>query len=114
MKRSSTNVINLNIEIDQTTNTNTIDVEYNFSVTMPSEQKLYYQDIISGLISKLNTEMDTFAKEGLQIRTIEELRNFVDNDEAFIIFEPDEELLEKVSDTKNGTKVLPFNNKKLH
>ena len=38
-----------------------------------------------------------------------------DEDGDFDIgFEPDEELLDKITEKKNGSKVLSFNNKKIH
>ena len=114
MKKSSSNIINIQILIDQDTNTESFEVEGNFSVTMPPEQQLYYENVVNGLVTKLNTEIDSFAKEGYYVRTIEDLRNYIDDSEYPIEFEPDDELLDKVSDTKNGTKILPFSNKKIH
>lgn len=114
MKNTSSNMINIQILIDQDTNTESIEVDCDLSATMPPEQRLYYENLTHGLVAKLNTELDSFAKEGYYVRTIEEQERYINDTEYPIEFEPDDDLLNKVSDTKNGTKILPFSYKKLH
>ena len=50
------NTIQLNLSIDQTTDILDISVDYNLSVTMIDAQQIFYKNVISGLMSKLNTE----------------------------------------------------------
>ena len=106
---------NLNqILIDQDNSTESIEVDCDLSATMPPEQRLYYENLTHGLVTKLNTEIDSFAKEGYYVRTIEEQQRYINDTEYPIEFEPDDDLINKVSDTKNGTKILSFSDKKLH
>jgi|TARA_R110001606_G_C15077024_1_gene616745 hypothetical protein len=125
MSRAKRNTIIIEIEIDQDNETLDFDVEHNLSVTMTEEQQAYYLNIVNGLNSKLRSEIDTFAKEGYFIREINSLRTIaeqlIEDDyeeeepNGFTIeFEPDEELVDAVSEQKNGHKILKFNGKKIH
>jgi len=120
MTKIAINTVHFILAIDQDTGVNTISAEYNLSTTMPEEQHEYYKDAIAGMISKAQTELDSFAKEGFFIRELNDLRNTLDDEEfnddsGFSIeFEADEELLDKITEKKNGSKVILFNDKKIH
>jgi len=120
MTKIAINTVHFILAIDQDTGVNTISAEYNLSSTMPEEQHEYYKDAIAGMISKAQTELDSFAKEGFFIRELNDLRNTLDDEEfnddsGFSIeFEADEELLDKITEKKNGSKVILFNDKKIH
>ena len=121
MTKIAINTVHFILTIDQDTGVHTISADYNLSTTMPEEQHEYYKDAIAGMISKAQTELDSFAKEGFFIRELHDLRNILDDEEfdnddsGFSIeFEPDEELLDKITEKKNGSKVILFNDKKIH
>ena len=61
MKNTSLNMINIQILIDQDNSTESIEVDCDLSATMPPEQRLYYENLTHGLVTKLNTEIDSFA-----------------------------------------------------
>jgi hypothetical protein len=108
------NTIQLNLAIDQDTDVLDISVEYNLSVTMGDAQQIFYKNIISGLMSKLNTELEAFAFQGSLLHELSTLRSILDDeeeDEFGIEFEAAEELLEAVKKNKNE-KIVEFNGKK--
>ena len=127
MSKLKPNTIVIELEIDQDNEVMDVEVEYNLSITMTEEQKTFYVNVVNGLNSKLKSEIDVFAKEGFFIKEISHLRAFADHvvetnplkdeedDSEFTIdFEPDEELLEAISEKKNGSKIIKFNGKKIH
>ena len=109
------NTIQLNLAIDQDTDVLDISVEYNLSVTMGDAQQIFYKNIISGLMSKLNTELEAFAFQGSLLHELSTLRSILDDDEEEdefgINFEAAEELLEAVKKNKDE-KIVEFNGKK--
>ena len=108
------NTIQLNLAIDQDTDVLDISVEYNLSVTMGDAQQIFYKNIISGLMSKLNTELEAFAFQGSLLHELSTLRSILDDeeeDEFGIEFEAAEELLEAVKKNKDE-KIVEFNGKK--
>ena len=108
------NTIQLNLAIDQDTDVLDISVEYNLSVTMGDAQQIFYKNIISGLMSKLNTELEAFAFQGSLLDELSTLRSILDDeddDEFDIEFEAAEELIEAVKKNKDK-KIVEFNGKK--
>ena len=108
------NTIQLNLSIDQTTDILDISVDYNLSVTMIDAQQIFYKNVISGLMSKLNTELEAFAFQGSLLHELSALRSVLDDeddDEFGIEFEAAEELLEAVKKNKDE-KIVEFNGKK--
>ena len=104
----------LNLAIDQDTDVLDISVEYNLSVTMGDAQQIFYKNIIRGLMSKLNTELEAFAFQGSLLHELSTLRSILDDeeeDEFGIEFEAAEELLEAVKKNKDE-KIVEFNGKK--
>lgn len=127
MSKLKPNTIAIELQIDQDNEVMDVEVEYNLSVTMSEDQKAFYVNVVNGLNSKLKSEIDTFAKEGFFIKEISQLRALADHmveassyedeedDSEFTIdFEPDDELVEAVSEKKNGHKIIKFNGKKIH
>ena len=109
-----TNTIQLNLAIDQTSDILDISVDYNLSVTMIDAQQIFYKNVISGLMSKLNTELEAFAFQGSLLHELSALRSVLDDeddDEFGIEFEAAEELLEAVKKNKDE-KIVEFNGKK--
>ena len=109
-----TNTIQLNLAIDQTSDILDISVDYNLSVTMIDAQQIFYKNVISGLMSKLNTELEAFAFQGSLLHELSTLRSILDDeeeDEFGIEFEAAEELLEAVKKNKDE-KIVEFNGKK--
>tara|TARA_R100000935_G_scaffold55862_1_gene86375 strand:+ start:7355 stop:7714 length:360 start_codon:yes stop_codon:yes gene_type:complete len=119
MSKIENNTIRLNILIDQINDILDVEVDYNLSSTMSDDQQEYYLDVVNGIISKCKNEVGVFAKEGYFIRELNKLRLFADEivnneeEEFSIEFEPSEELVEAVSENKNG-KIIKFNTKKVH
>ncbi len=119
MTKIAINTVHFILTIDQDTGVHTISADYNLSTTMPEEQHEYYKDAIAGMISKAQTELDSFAKEGFFIRELNDLRNILDDEEfdnddsGFSIeFEPDEdEILEEIERTKDFSNHLNEPNK---
>jgi hypothetical protein len=126
MSKLKPNTISIELQIDQDNEVMDVEVEYNLSVTMSEDQKSFYVNVVNGLNSKLKSEIDTFAKEGFFIKEISQLRALADHmvsvepyddeddSEYTIDFEPDDELVEAVSEKKNGHKIIKFNGKKVH
>tara|TARA_B100000780_G_C21090133_1_gene439325 strand:+ start:1083 stop:1439 length:357 start_codon:yes stop_codon:yes gene_type:complete len=118
MSKLPTNTIRIDMTIDQDAQVIDVEMDCSFSSTMPVEMRVFYTDVMHGLMSKARTELDSFAKEGYYLREIGALRGILDGDDDEddfeLGFEPDEELLDKITEKKNGSKVISFNNKKLH
>ena len=120
MSRAKNNTILLEFKIDQEEGVLDVEVDYNFSASMPEEQQDFYENVVNGIMSKSRTELDCFAKEGYYLREINELRDMLDamaeddDDDFGIVFEPAEELLEKRAEKENGNKVINFKTKKVH
>jgi len=109
-----TNTIQLNLAIDQTSDILDISVDYNLSVTMIDAQQIFYKNVIRGLMSKLNTELEAFAFQGSLLDELSTLRSVIDDeddDEFGIEFEAADELLEAVKKNKDE-KIVKFNGKK--
>jgi len=89
-----------------------IGVAHNLSDDMPEDEQTFYLDVLNGLVSHLNTSIESLALTGMLLRELAEY------EESDGIFEPDEKLLKAVEngkvikDVENG-KVIQLN-KKLH
>jgi len=118
MSKLPKNTIRIDMTIDQDAQVIDVEMDASFSSTMPDEMRGFYEDVMHGIMSKTRTELDSFAKEGYYLREIAELRGIIDGDDEDDDFEsgfePDEELLAKITEKKNGSKVLNFNKKKLN
>jgi|TARA_R110000851_G_scaffold173159_1_gene319480 hypothetical protein len=121
MTKIPTNTVKFVLTIDQDSGGIDIEAECNFSATMAEDQREYFENVLEGLISKLKTEPDSFAREGYFLSEIHTLRSVIDDgdweddDSGFSIeFEPADDLLDKITEKKNGSKVVLFNGKKLH
>tara|TARA_R110002073_G_scaffold809_1_gene5839 strand:+ start:294 stop:650 length:357 start_codon:yes stop_codon:yes gene_type:complete len=118
MSKLPANTIRIDLSIDQDAQVIDVEMDCRFSSTMPVDMQVFYTDVMHGLMSKARTELDSFAKEGYYLREIGELRSMIDEDDEDGDFDigcgPDEELLDKITEKKNGSKVLSFNNKKIH
>lgn len=123
MTKIATNTAKFILTIDQDTGGIDIEAECNLSSTMAKDQQEYFENVLEGLISKLKTEPDSFAREGYFLSEIHALRTVIDDWEGdweddgsgfSIEFEPDDDLVDKITEKKNGSKVVPFNGKKLH
>ena len=123
MTKIATNTVKFVLTIDQDTGGIDIEAECNLSSTMAKDQQEYFENVLEGLISKLKTEPDSFAREGYFLSEIHALRTVIDDWEGdweddgsgfSIEFEPDDDLVDKITEKKNGSKVVPFNGKKLH
>ena len=108
------NTIQLTISIDQSTDVLDISAEHHLSVTMADNQQIFYKNILNGLMSKLNTELEAFAFQGSLLAEIAALRSVLDeeDDEEFGFgFEAAEELIDAVKKNKDE-KIVEFNGKK--
>ena len=123
MTKIATNTAKFILTIDQDTGGIDIEAECNLSSTMAKDQQEYFENVLEGLISKLKTEPDSFAREGYFLSEIHALRTVIDDWEGdweddgsgfSIEFEPDDDLVDKITEKKNGSKVVLFNGKKLH
>lgn len=121
MSKAKNNTILLEFKIDQDAGVLDVEVDFNFSKTMPEDQQNFYENVVNGIMSKSRTELDGFAKEGYYLREINELRSMLDameddedDDDFGISFEPAEELLETIAKKENGNKVINFKPKKVH
>ena len=123
MTKIATNTVKFVLTIDQDTGGIDIEAECNLSSTMAEDQREYFENVLEGLISKLKTEPDSFAREGYFLSEIHALRTVIDDWEGdweddgsgfSIEFEPDDDLVDKITEKKNGSKVVLFNGKKLH
>tara|TARA_R110002074_G_scaffold39156_4_gene105404 strand:- start:101 stop:391 length:291 start_codon:yes stop_codon:yes gene_type:complete len=82
-----------------------IGVAHNLSDDMPEDEQTFYLDALNGLVSQLNTGLESLAFTGMLLRQLAEY----EEEEGGIEFEPAEELLEAL---ENG-KVIQLK-KKLH
>lgn len=83
-----------------------IGVAHNLSDDMPEDEQTFYLDVLNGLVSHLNTSIESLAFTGMILR---QLAEYEEDEEGGIEFEPDEKLLKAV---ENG-KVIQLN-KKFH
>lgn len=82
-----------------------IGVAHNLSDDMPEDEQTFYLDALNGLVSQLNTGLESLAFTGMLLRQLAEY----EEEEGGKEFEPAEELLEAL---ENG-KVIQLK-KKLH
>ena len=102
--KNSMSVQMLISESDEDGSVMNIGVAHNLSDDMPEDEKTFYLDALNGLVSQLNTGLESLAFTGMLLRELAEYE-----EEGGIEFEPAEELLEAV---ENG-KVIQLK-KKLH
>jgi hypothetical protein len=104
--KNSMSVQMLIFDEDEDGSVMSIGVAHNLSDDMPEDEQTFYLDALSGLVSYLNTSMESLAFTGMLLREIAE---YEEDEEGGIEFEPAQELLEAV---ENG-KVIQLK-KKLH
>lgn len=102
MSNLKNNTLSITIEIDQDTDVLDIQLEHSLSDSLEDGQMAFYLDMLNGIGYKINAEAESMAFQGSLIRKLSELREEIEEltgDE--ILFEPDEELLEKLKEAKD-------------
>ncbi len=103
--KNSMSVQMLIFDEDEDGSVMSIGVAHNLSDDMPEDEQTFYLDALNGLVSQLNTGLESLAFTGMLLRQLAEY----EEEEGGIEFEPAEELLEAL---ENG-KVIQLK-KKLH
>ena len=103
--KNSMSVQMLIFDEDEDGSVMSIGVAHNLSDDMPEDEQTFYLDALNGLVSQLNTGLESLAFTGMLLRELAEY----EEEEGGIEFEPAEELLEAL---ENG-KVIQLK-KKLH
>ena len=103
--KNSMSVQMLIFDEDEDGSVMSIGVAHNLVDDMPEDEQTFYLDALNGLVSQLNTGLESLAFTGMLLRQLAEY----EEEEGGIEFEPAEELLEAL---ENG-KVIQLK-KKLH